>query len=65
MIDQIVGRCHVGESYVSVIKYVVSRFRAGEWRKLTRKERRRIMRRAMRIHRRNRELYASVMRGGV
>lgn len=63
MINQIVGRCHVGESYVSVIKYLVSRFKKGAWRGLSRSERRRWMREAIACHKRNRRLYASVMSG--
>lgn len=63
MISMIVGRCHVGKSYVAVIKYVVSRMKKGAWRKLPRGERKRIMREIIRCHRANRKLYHAVMTG--
>ena len=63
MIHQIVGRCHVSLSNRAVIKYLVSRFKPGAWRSLTRGERKKWMREAIRCHKANRRLYAAVMGG--
>lgn len=63
MIRMLVGRCHVGESNRSVIRYVKSRFKRGAWRKLPRYRRKEIMREAIRCHAENRELYGAVMTG--
>ena len=64
MIHQIVGRCHVSLSNRAVIKYLVSRFKPGAWRSLTRGERKKWMREAIRCHSANRRLYRDVMSGG-
>ena len=53
----------MGLSNVAVIKYLVSRFRPGAWRGLTRGERKKMMREAIRCHKANRRLYAAVMGG--
>lgn len=63
MISMIVGRCHVGESNRQVIRYLKSRFRKGAWRKMSRDQRKAIMREAIECHRANRELYVAVMTG--
>lgn len=65
MIRQIVGRCHVGDSYLSVIRYVINRMAEGyrtfhaqpkAWRK-------ELLREIVTVHRENRELYRAVMTG--
>lgn len=63
MISMIVGRCHVGDSNRKVIRYLKSRMKRGAWRKLSRDERKQIMREAIRCHAENRELYHAVMTG--
>lgn len=63
MIHMIVGRCHVGQSNLSVIRYLKSRFKHGAWRSLPRDKRKDIMREAIRCHRENRDLYHTVMTG--
>jgi acyl-CoA reductase-like NAD-dependent aldehyde dehydrogenase len=65
MIRQIVGRCHVGRSHRSVIRYVVSRLRQGysTWRTLPREARREILRNIIAQHDENRAEYRSVMSG--
>jgi hypothetical protein len=62
----IVDRCHVGQDYGSVRRYVVSRLRHGyrTFKALPRAQRRAILREIHRTHRDNRRLYMSVM-GGV
>lgn len=59
MISLIVGRCHVGDSYLSVLRYVISRM-AGKretWAKLPRKDRRKLMRQIFKTHKANRDLF--------
>jgi len=65
IVDQIVGRCHVGYSNRRVLKYFISRLKHGYkgWFLLTRNERRRWMRQVFEVHRQNRELYRYVMGG--
>lgn len=63
MVNQIISRCHVGQSNRAVIKYLVSRFKRGAWRSLSRAERKKWMREAIRCHARNRRLYVAVMTG--
>lgn len=65
MIRYIVGNCHVGQSYLSVVRYVLSRL-AGKRRaffKLTRRQRRKMLREVINAHRANRRVYEHVMRG--
>jgi hypothetical protein len=63
MISQIVGRCHVGDSNLKVIRYFLSCIKRKEWRKLKRETRKETLRLVIEMHRENRELYHSVMTG--
>jgi len=65
IIEQVVSRCHVGESNRAVIKYVISRLKCGRrtWTKLPRTIRRAAMLQAIAVHRANRQLYSDVMTG--
>lgn len=65
MVSQIVGRCHVGDSYLQVIRYAVSRFRDGRraFLGMSRPDRRRFLEEVVAAHRENRDLYSHVMRG--
>ena len=65
MVRQIVGRCHVGNDYGTVRRYVVSRFNRGYhgFRALDRKTRRAMLRDITRAHSENRDLYRFVMGG--
>lgn len=62
MISMIVGRCHVADSNLSVIRYVLSRMNPGSFRKAPRRQRRKLLRDVIREHQRNRQLYRRVMR---
>ena len=64
IIGQIVGRCHVGQPYVEVLRYVVSRLKSGAWEKMPRADRRSVVATVVKEHNENRDLYRSVM-GGV
>lgn len=57
MIAMIVGRCHVGDSYLKVLRYVISRTKAGAFAKLPRKERRKLIREVFKQHKANRDLF--------
>lgn len=64
IVRQIIDRdCHVGESYRTVIRHVVSKLRDGfqTFRGMPRAGRRLLMRQCIQQHRANRELYAAVM----
>lgn len=65
IIRQIVARCHVGESNLAVIRYVVSRLK--EQRKtflaMKRQQRRKLIRDTISAHAQNRKLYRAVMCG--
>jgi acyl-CoA reductase-like NAD-dependent aldehyde dehydrogenase len=63
MIAQIVGRCHVGERYSEVLRYLISRLRHGKrtWRAMDRARRREVLRILVDEHDENREVYAQVM----
>ena len=63
MISQIVDRCHVSDSNLSVIRYFRSRLVKGSWRKLSRNQRRVMLRSVIDCHLLNRDLYRSVMLG--
>ena len=64
IVKQIIDRdCHVGESYRTVIRHVVSKLRDG-WKTfcaMPRPDRRLLMRQCIQQHRANRELYRAVM----
>ena len=65
MIKRIVGRCHVGESYESVIRYVISRLKGGfeGYRRATLPQKVDLVKQVMYHHSQNRRLYARVMGG--
>ena len=65
IISQIVGRCHVSESNLTVVRYVISKLRHGKktFRSLSRKDRREMIAECIRHHQANRKLYAQVMGG--
>lgn len=62
----IVGRRHVGESNRRVIRYFISRLKAGyaTWKGIPRAERRQWLRWVIEVHAENRGLYNYVMGGG-
>jgi len=66
MIRQIVGRCHVGQSYLSVVRYVCSRLRHGRQTFLnaSKDQRRLLIAMTIEQHKRNRAEYGDVMGGG-
>jgi hypothetical protein len=59
-----VGRVHVGKSNPQAIRYFVSRLKRGEWRKLSRQDRKKWLRWLIQAHADNRSLYQFVMGGG-
>ena len=65
MVTQIVGRCHVGQSNRSVIRYFVSRLKSGyaTWRTLNRKDRKQWLLWIITEHAENRATYRYVMGG--
>lgn len=64
MISQIVARCHVGDDFGTVRRYVLSRFKRGAFAKLSRSVRRSVLTEIYKEHTANRKLYRQVM-GGV
>jgi hypothetical protein len=65
MIDQIVSRCHVGQSNRQVIKYFRSRLKCGAWSKLSREQRKDIIRQVIQCHSGNQDLYRAVVSGRI
>jgi len=67
MVERIVARCHVGQSDRSVINYVVSRLKDGRktFFGLSRARRKALLRRIIRAHRENQNLYRKVMSGRI
>lgn len=65
MIRMLIGRCHVGDSNSTVIRYVISRMKHGNltYRSQYRQERHELLRSIIKIHAENRALYTSVMSG--
>jgi hypothetical protein len=63
MFRQIVDRCHVSCSDLSVIRFVISRFKHGHstWRQFPRVERRKALRMIVKIHKENRAEFMWVM----
>lgn len=59
----IVNRCHVGDSYLSVVRYVLSRMNRGAFWKAPRADRRKFIKEVIRVHRENRKLYNAVVTG--
>ena len=66
IVRQIVGRCHVGEDYLSVVRYVLSKLKGGRTAFFTvpRDERRYIIGSTLACHAENRNTYSAVMGGG-
>lgn len=66
IVRQIVGRCHVAQSDLSVIRYVVSRLKAGRetFLAMPRLSRKVFLKQIVACHRANRDEYDFVMRGG-
>ena len=62
-VSRMVGRCHVGESILEVLRYVVSRLDGGRkgFLKLGRNTRRYVIAAAISAHEENRGLYRHVM----
>jgi len=66
LICQIVDRRHVGDSPLSIVRYVLSRMKKGAWKKTPKPDRREIIRHSIEHHIRcNRGLYNFVVMGGV
>ena len=65
MIERLVSRCHVGESNLAVIRYVISRLADGRrtFLALPRDKRRYLMTESIRHHQANRDLYGAVITG--
>ena len=65
IIRQIVGRCHVADSNLRVIRYVVSRLRDGKrtFLAMSREKKRALLGQTIACHAENRELYGWVMSG--
>ena len=65
MIKMIVNRCHVAESNLSVIRYVITRLadNYATWKTLTKKQRKTMMRQIIKAHAGNGHLYHYVMNG--
>lgn len=63
MIRQIVGRCHVSDSNLRVIRYVLSRLRNGfkTFKAWPRNERRKFLRLVVKEHAANKRLFSEVM----
>jgi hypothetical protein len=64
-IRQIVNRCHVSQSNLSVIKYVISRLKNKykTWKALNRETRRKAMQQTIEAHKQNKNQYYKVMSG--
>ena len=56
IVSNIVGRCHVYDSNLKVIRYVLSRMNPGSFRKATRKQRRKLLREIIHTHKANRDV---------
>lgn len=65
IISQIVDRCHVGNSNLFVIRYVISRLKNKyrTFKAMPKDQRRKIMQEAIRIHEENKAEYRRVMSG--
>jgi len=63
VIRMIVNRCHVGESNLAVIRYVLSRMKPGSWWALPKPDRHEILAEIIEAHKDNRDLYARVVTG--
>lgn len=65
IIRQIVGRCHVGDGYLNVLRYTISRLKDDmeSYRSMSRHDRREFVRLVFDCHQQNRGLYCYVMSG--
>ncbi len=65
VVSMIVGRRHVGEGYLSVVRYVLSRLRGGRKSFLAcdRESRRELISHIIKTHRQNRRIYTQVTGG--
>jgi len=65
IVQQIVNRCHVGQSNRQVTRYLISRMRHGwqTFQAMSKPERRELMKQIIAQHRANRKLYRAVMSG--
>jgi hypothetical protein len=63
MVRQIIGRLHVGESYLAVLRHVLSKIKGGRkfWLKLPKFHRRHLIASVIQHHRENRVEYRQVM----
>lgn len=62
-LSNIVGRCYVSESNLSVIRFFLTKVNKDQWKKLSKKERKKWLREVVDEHIENRELYDFVNRG--
>lgn len=63
MIRSIVGRLHVSQSYLEVVRYVRTRLRRGSWQNMPHKDRREFIRICFEAHASNRAVYDYVYPG--
>ena len=65
MITYLVGNCHVGDSNLDVLRYVLRRMvgKRKTFLKLSRAQRRKLMRQIFKAHAANRKVYKQVMGG--
>ena len=63
IVRQIVGRLHVGESYLEVLRHVLTKLKGGRktWLQLPKFHRRHLVAAVIQHHRENRSLYRHVM----
>lgn len=62
-VSHILGRVHVSERLPDVLRYVISKLRAGAWQELDRKRKRLLIGQVCRQHLENRGQYLDVMSG--
>ena len=63
MIEMIIGRLHVGQSYLVAARSIKKALKRGAWRKIDRATRSNMIDDAIHCHHENRALYTDVMRG--
>lgn len=63
VLQNVVGRLHVGEPARNVVRAIKRAYRPAAWRGFSRAERRRILRKGLRIHEGFGNLYRDVMGG--
>lgn len=64
-VDYLVGRHHVGESYLAVVRFVLNHLQGGRKAFLAcdKESRRKLISHIVKTHKRNRNVYTRVMRG--